>query len=466
MRVVSLRGLSAVRMGSPQLKIGVVLALAALFPCVVAIDSGEAAYPAMTNGQIAYTSSGGVPTDGYGTLALSLWAMNPDGSAQQAIHQNYVGEPLEIVPVWSPDGTLIAYTRCAGQLFGCDASQEVWIRNADGSNPRRVTTGTQPSWTPDGKTLVVTDKYHYPTGEPVDQPYKVNLDGSGKTLLTEPDGCGKGLPKVSPLGDRVAFQWGCPYLDKVTGVYAVPIGGGAPERLTPATTHYEGYGGFDWSPDGRRIVYSRQPNGFPVPSYDLFVVEVGTGVATRLTTTDPTGPDFPPDEGGPVFSPDGSKIAYHLRGDIWLMNADGSDQRRLTTTTWTEGWPNWQPCIVGITPRCVLTAPPSQPPPPGPPPPGPPPPGPPPPGSPPVSPPPPGSPPSSTARCRVPAVVGRRLVHAKRMIATRHCRTGKVAYAYSRKRKKGIVISQSRRPGRVLPARSKVALIVSRGRRR
>jgi PASTA domain len=67
--------------------------------------------------------------------------------------------------------------------------------------------------------------------------------------------------------------------------------------------------------------------------------------------------------------------------------------------------------------------------------------------------------------CRVPKVVGRRLGTAKKLIAKKHCRTGKVGYAYSRKRKKGIVISQSRRPGRVLPARSKINLVVSRGRR-
>jgi hypothetical protein len=69
-------------------------------------------------------------------------------------------------------------------------------------------------------------------------------------------------------------------------------------------------------------------------------------------------------------------------------------------------------------------------------------------------------------RCRVPKVVGKRVASAKRTIAQRHCRTGKVSYTYSRKRQKGIVISQSRRPGRVLPARSKINLIVSRGRRR
>jgi PASTA domain len=74
--------------------------------------------------------------------------------------------------------------------------------------------------------------------------------------------------------------------------------------------------------------------------------------------------------------------------------------------------------------------------------------------------------PTTPGRCRVPNVVGKRLAAAKRTIAGRHCRTGKVGYAYSSKRKRGAVISQSRRPGRVLPARSKINLVVSRGRRR
>ena len=70
------------------------------------------------------------------------------------------------------------------------------------------------------------------------------------------------------------------------------------------------------------------------------------------------------------------------------------------------------------------------------------------------------------APCRVPNVVGRGVATAKLAIARRHCRTGKVGYAHSSKRKRGIVLSQSRRPGRVLPARSKIDLVVSRGRRR
>jgi beta-lactam-binding protein with PASTA domain len=67
------------------------------------------------------------------------------------------------------------------------------------------------------------------------------------------------------------------------------------------------------------------------------------------------------------------------------------------------------------------------------------------------------------APCKVPKVVGKQLASAERSIAAGHCRTGKVGYAPSGKRK-GVVISQSRHPGKVLAARSKIDLIVSRGR--
>ena len=64
--------------------------------------------------------------------------------------------------------------------------------------------------------------------------------------------------------------------------------------------------------------------------------------------------------------------------------------------------------------------------------------------------------------CTVAKVVGKRLAAAKLAIKRRHCRTGRVGYAHSRKRK-GIVISQSRRPGKVVPANTKINLVVSRG---
>jgi hypothetical protein len=66
--------------------------------------------------------------------------------------------------------------------------------------------------------------------------------------------------------------------------------------------------------------------------------------------------------------------------------------------------------------------------------------------------------------CTVPRVVDKRLAAARSAIAQRHCRTGVVRRAYS-SRKRGVVTSQSRRPGNVVPANSKIDLVVSRGRR-
>jgi hypothetical protein len=67
--------------------------------------------------------------------------------------------------------------------------------------------------------------------------------------------------------------------------------------------------------------------------------------------------------------------------------------------------------------------------------------------------------------CSVPGVVGKKLAAAKTSIKKKHCRTGKVGYAYSTKVAKGRVVSQSRRAGRVLAPGAKITIVVSRGRR-
>jgi hypothetical protein len=67
--------------------------------------------------------------------------------------------------------------------------------------------------------------------------------------------------------------------------------------------------------------------------------------------------------------------------------------------------------------------------------------------------------------CAVPKAVGKLLRVAKSAMKRKHCRTGKVAYAFSSKTEKGRVISQSRRAGRVLPVGTRVTLVISRGRK-
>jgi hypothetical protein len=103
------------------------------------------------------------------------------------------------------------------------------------------------------------------------------------------------------------------------------------------------------------------------------------------------------------------------------------------------------------------------PPQPPPPPPGPPPPPPQPPAPPPPPPPPPR--PATARRCVVPRVVGRTLPVARRAILRSRCRVGRIRRAYSRRVRRGRVISQWPRAGRRVRVGTRVALVVSRGRR-
>jgi beta-lactam-binding protein with PASTA domain len=65
--------------------------------------------------------------------------------------------------------------------------------------------------------------------------------------------------------------------------------------------------------------------------------------------------------------------------------------------------------------------------------------------------------------CRVPKVVGRVLAAARLTIKRSRCSTGAVRYVHSRRSRRGTVISQSRKPGRLLPPKTKIGLVVSKG---
>jgi lysophospholipase L1-like esterase len=84
----------------------------------------------------------------------------------------------------------------------------------------------------------------------------------------------------------------------------------------------------------------------------------------------------------------------------------------------------------------------------------------------PTTPPPPPPPPPPAARCSVPSVKGKTLAAAAQAITAGHCSTGNISRAYSKTVKKGRVISQKPGPGASLPNGSKVALVVSRGKKR
>jgi WD40-like Beta Propeller Repeat len=182
---------------------------------------------------------------------------------------------------------------------------------------------------------------------------------------------------------------------------------------------------------------------------DIWVMDADGSDQTRLTTS-----AF--GDGDPVWAPDGTKILFTRqlgRNDLFVMNADGSNQVNLTNTpNANEDRADWQRVAAPPAPPPPPPAPPPAPPPPVPPPPPPlPPPGPPPPVPPPPPPP---------ARCRVPRVIGLRLGAAKIRIRRGRCRVGHVRRAPSRR--VGRVLAQTPRPGVLRPRGTRVNLLVGR----
>jgi dipeptidyl aminopeptidase/acylaminoacyl peptidase len=152
-------------------------------------------------------------------------------------------------------------------------------------------------------------------------------------------------PALSPDSTKVAFHAGDPSDMLSWEIVVLDLVTGEEIQITDNRV-LDGHP--DWSPDGSRLVYGSFSDaaGNPAGAADIVVVSLDGTVFTRLT-------DSPWEDNDPEWSPDGMKIAFkstrltqeHAREEIFVMNADGSQVQRLTTSA---GWqsdhdPSWSP---------------------------------------------------------------------------------------------------------------------------
>ena len=276
----------------------------------------------------------------------------------------------------SPDGKTIVYTRRWVDKVNDKWESAIWIIDSDGSRNRFLVKGGGPVWSPDGSRIA----YVAPAEEPKGAQIFVRwMDSEGATsqitrlpegpasLKWSPDGKWIGFVMFTPKSDDWAIdmpsapangKWTAPprvvnrlhyRLDRSgytrTGfnhIFIVPADGGSARELTTGDWSVGApfdaltFGAaWDWMPDGKTIVtdgFAENDGDMNYRDSNIYAIDVATGARKRLT----------PERGrwsGPVVSPDGSRIAfaghtftkqtYHTQ-DLMLMNPDGSGVKNIS----------------------------------------------------------------------------------------------------------------------------------------
>jgi Tol biopolymer transport system component len=257
----------------------------------------------------------------------ALTVMNGDGTSRRRLGTGTADRR----PVWSPDGHRLAFV--SGQL----GATALVVVDADTGERHDLVRGAsitwQPAWSPDGTRLAYTrESGSYDLAV-------VGADGSGDRLLSGSPSLDAG-PAWSPDGSRIAFLH---TTEAGPAVHVVSPDGGPIRRLSQTGYYGAGASGATpaWSPDGTfvaftgttRIEYYR----YGASEYtDVYVVDAD-GLFERRLTAATTGIR------APSWSPDGRRIVFESsrEGGVYQMNADGTCETRVGNRV--ASTPTWQP---------------------------------------------------------------------------------------------------------------------------
>ncbi|MEO6237485.1 MAG: S9 family peptidase [Vicinamibacterales bacterium] len=236
-----------------------------------------------------------------------------------------------------------------------------------------LTTVSDPQISPDGKHVAYVVASMDRKRARHNSVWLAAADGSVPPIELTPGVAGGSAPRWRRDGDALAFLSSRPQLDQddqKTQVYLLSLRGG---EGRPITALRDGVTGFDWSPNGSRLVcISRgRPADRKPPASDtrrftslwyksdgsgflddrrahLWVVTVASSAALQVTDGDWEDTD-------PQWSPDGARIAFvsdrlangsdweGRHADIWMVDVTGGDARRISTNDEADSSPAWSP---------------------------------------------------------------------------------------------------------------------------
>ena len=295
----------------------IALLIAAIGIALVGVGHGFIPTPPIP-GKLAFV---GWPIGVWSPATSDLYIADADGS-----NAHVIAETVDGGADWSASGRYVT-----AENWTVDPDRTFRILEPDGREVGRVDAGFDPvyEWSPVRDELaVVTQAWSGATIR------LLRPDGSLIRQLQTPPGVTAVVDGLawSPDGRRIVIAGCTGCMDKYgpfdTDLWIVEPDGSGPTRLTSSPTEIETAP--HWSPDGSRILYDRvlPCDAEPCPGPSTWTIRPDGSDPTRL----------PIDAGGAMWSPDGSRLLFERAAsalpdslDIFVVNADGSNEVRLTT---------------------------------------------------------------------------------------------------------------------------------------
>jgi len=232
--------------------------------------------------------------------------------------------PRDETPAWSPDGNWIAYTHYNPDVSDTTYPNGLYIVDTTGQNRRLLIAGPayNPDWSPDG------NKIAFNNGDI----FIINFTGDSIIAITNVGS--SFLPRWAPNGLKISFARSG--VQDTVGIWITDLNDGSMTRWD------YGSAPADWSPDGLKFVYGNSPISSTTES-QIWIADVNGNNKLQLSSNSYITNRYP------SWSPDGLKIAWSAthngNSDILSMDADGSNQHKLTKGIYPTFSPNSQKII-------------------------------------------------------------------------------------------------------------------------